>query len=340
VPDIQLIKDFFAQQPFLAYALLATLILAVVSFFSGLSRLDVLGALSPQGLFTLTLAAATAWLIQSQGSLIPIELFQSQAFLAGLSRFPLYLAALAYGPSAGILTGGLFLAFGPTGAETTMWLHVILLLELAVAGWFAISPSPRQNRFAGPLAAFLAYSLSWATAGSALLQWQSGTGSSLAAHMALHQDVLLGVAFSWLALVFVSPNLYRILFPYSRIVLSPRQTQKATLQTPVSAKPTPALSFGNDLLGLSPTRSNPSAANSSAANPALSNLTAANPSKHPVASQRPSKQLDSHPDLPTLTNRRSRQTQILPQITSLSNPKRRQAKRQLSPIALEDIRES
>ena len=136
--------------------------------------------------------------------------------LVGLSRFPLYVIALAYGPSAGLLAAGLFAAFATTGLLPG-WSEAVLALELVVLGWFALEPSPRRYRWAGPLDAAVAYLLAWATGGSALLQALSGEGMSLGAQLAYHLPGLPGVTLSMALLALVSPALYARFFPTSRI---------------------------------------------------------------------------------------------------------------------------
>lgn len=309
MPELQLILSFFQQQPFLAYALLAALILAVVSVLSGLSKLDFLGALSPQGLLTLTLSALLAWLIVSQGHIvtqfIPFEGARSDGFLAGLSRFPLYLGALAYGSSAGLFAGALFLSF-TLNESSSLWFELILLLELAVVGWFALSPSPRLSRWAGPVGAVLAYALTWATAGSAFLQWESKSGSSLAAHMVLHEGALLGLGVSCCLLLLLGPRSYEAVFKHSRIVpfLKPSVSTGASEPIVDSARdklrPTESTRVATRVRHIEPI------------NPAL--------------------------DLPSLASPHPKRTRSLAPLKPLANQAKRKPKRQLSQLPLEDLR--
>src|SRR5690606_38990748 len=90
------------------------------------------------------------------------------SLLAGLHRLPLYVVALAYGPSAGLLAAGLFSAFASSTLLPGLD-EAVLALELVVLGWLAIYPSPRSTRWAGPLNAALAYLLAWGTAGIAVM---------------------------------------------------------------------------------------------------------------------------------------------------------------------------
>lgn len=135
--------------------------------------------------------------------------------LAGLSRFPLYLIALAYGPTVGLVAAALFAGF-EASSLLPGWPEAILALELAVLGWLAIYPSPRQHRLAGPFNALLAYALAWGTAGLALLEARSGEVTA-AGVWQQHQGTAIGVAAAALLLALVPPHLYRKAFPGSRI---------------------------------------------------------------------------------------------------------------------------
>ncbi len=135
----------------------------------------------------------------------------------GLSRLPLYFITLALGPSAGLVAGILFLSLG----NLLKFPDLILLLELSVLGWFAISPSPRLFWWAGSLGVIFSYALTWAAAGSAYLQLEFQNGSSLAAHLALHQDKWFSLAVVTLVLAFVRPKLYERFLPFSHIAPEP-----------------------------------------------------------------------------------------------------------------------
>lgn len=205
---------FYQQEPFLSYTLLASILLFAVSFVSGLRRLDVISAFSPKGLFHITIAALTALTIYLLAqNYISLSSFDSKAISLGLSRLPLYIIALAYGPSAGLLVGALFLALG----NLLSFPELILLLELTVLGWFAISPSPRNFFWAGPLNILFAYLITWAAAGSAYLEWQSKLGADLHAHIALHTGLGLGASIALLFAFFLPPVIYRYIFDESHI---------------------------------------------------------------------------------------------------------------------------
>jgi len=220
---------FYQQEPFLSYTLLASILLFAVSFLSGLRRLDVISVFSPKGLFHITIAALTALTIFLLAeNYISLNSFDSKAISLGLSRLPLYIIALAYGPSAGLLVGALFLALG----NLLSFPELILLLELVVLGWFAISPSPRKFFWAGPLNILFAYLITWAAAGSAFLEWQSKLGADLNAHIALHTSLGLGSSFALLAAFFLPPIVYRRVFDESHIApketIHPEQAQRPT----------------------------------------------------------------------------------------------------------------
>lgn len=214
--NLESLLFFYEQQPFLAYALLACIILAIVSLASGLRRLDAIATFSSKGLFHITVAACLATLIYAfLPMLVPSENLSAYSFALGLARIPLYLMALAYGPTAGIIAGALFLSF--TGLSST--LDLILLLELSVLGWFAIHPSPRKYWWAGPVGSLFAYCLTWAAAGSAYLQWTAGTAAQLSSHWALHSSQLLGLVLTCVTLALFTPAVYDALFSFSRIAL-------------------------------------------------------------------------------------------------------------------------
>lgn len=214
--ELQALSGVASRDPFLLYTTLAAALLGLVSLVSGWLRADLLAVLRPRGLLSVVLAVLAAfallWLSQA---LVPAG---APGWLGarGLSRFPLYVAALAYGPSAGLLSALLFAAFAAQSSLPGLS-EAVLALELMVLGWFAISPSPRRHRWAGPLGAALAYLLTWATGGSAMLQYLTGSGTSWATQWSYHQNEALGVLASCLLLFALGPCAYQRLFPGSRI---------------------------------------------------------------------------------------------------------------------------
>lgn len=206
-----------ATDPVLLYSLAAAVLLATVSLTSGLARADVLALLNPRILVRVLGAVALAFVLRAlaeawQGEEAPALVV---ALLPGLHRFPLYLVALAYGPTSGLLSGALFAAFASStllpGAP-----EAVLGLELLVLGWLAIYPSPRATRWAGPLNAALAYLLAWGTAGIALLAF-AGATITFGSVVAEHRQLLPGLGVALVLLTLVGPGAYRHAFPRSRI---------------------------------------------------------------------------------------------------------------------------
>ena len=236
------LAPFFAtltSDPFLLYTLLAALFLALVSLVSGWAQLDFIAVFAPQGLFHVALAVLAAFaLLLLSTSLGDTTGFITRESFQSISRFPLWVLTLAYGPSAGLLAAGLFAAFA-TSTTLPGWPEAVLALELVVLGWFAMAPSPRDHRWAGPLNAFLAYILAWSTGGAALLQALSENGSSLAAHLSLHQGSL-GLLLGLLLLSLIGPGSYRRWFPGSRIKPRAKGTVDASVTEETSATPSPA----------------------------------------------------------------------------------------------------
>ncbi|HKI59187.1 MAG TPA: hypothetical protein VKA00_08235 [Trueperaceae bacterium] len=209
------------QDPVLAYCLLAAALLALVSVGTGLLRGDLAVLFRPGLLLRVVTAVVLAFALWLGAALLQRHLPAGPALeaLAGLSRFPLYLVTLAYGPGVGLVAGALFAGLQAGGGVPGLT-GAVLVLELVVLGWLAIYPSPRNRRWAGPFDAVLAYALTWGTAGLALLESRQGAVTP-AGLWAQHQHVLLGVALSALLLALVSPGAYRRAFPGSRIAPDP-----------------------------------------------------------------------------------------------------------------------
>jgi hypothetical protein len=254
------VLEVFQRDPFFVYTLAAALFLALVSLVTGWLRLDFLVLFQPRSLLHIAIAAVLAMSVSllSQTFSAPLTstvtvnatpvkasamkassstLATALLSLRGLSRLPLYLIALAYGPTAGLLAAGLFAAFA-TPSGTLSWAEAVLALELTVLGWFAIAPSPFKLRWAGPLNVLFAYFLAWATGGSAFLQYSTERATDLATHWAYHQTLLLGVGLSALSLLWVSPKMYRTLFAGSRISpeQEPEHATPATLPQTIQLK--------------------------------------------------------------------------------------------------------
>lgn len=210
-----------AGDPVLLYSLAAAALLAFVSLSSGLTRGDALALANPRILVRVLGAIAVAFVLRALAENTVLSWPAGEAptavasLLPALHRLPLYLVALAYGPTTGLLAGALFAAFASStllpGAP-----EAVLALELAVLGWLAIYPSPRSTRWAGPLNAALAYLLAWGTAGIAMLAFGGGS-VTLKSVIAEHRVMLPGLAAVLVVLVLLGPAVYRAAFPRSRI---------------------------------------------------------------------------------------------------------------------------
>jgi hypothetical protein len=201
--------------PFLGYTLLAALFLAVVSLGSGWSKLDFLAMTRPNVFFQLCLAVMAAFLF----SLLPDPALSEERLfnpIAGLSRLPLYILALAYGPSTGLTAGLFFLALINLNTLPS-WPEMILLLELLILGWLAIDPSAFRLRWAGPFNALLAYGLAWLTAGASVLEILTAQATQLKTHWLYHQPRLFDLTVLFITLTLLYPEIYRRFFSSSRI---------------------------------------------------------------------------------------------------------------------------
>jgi len=216
------LRQSLPSDPVLLYSLAAALLLAVVSLSSGLGRADAAVLRNQRILVRVLGAVALAFVLRAateswQAAALPAGV---AALLPSLHRFPLYLVALAYGPTTGLLTGVLFAAF----ASSTLLPgppEAVLALELMVLGWLAIYPSPRVTRWAGPLNGGLAYLLAWGTGGIALLAL-SGGEITLARVIGEHRALAPSLTLVLLLLALVGPRWYRVAFPHSRIEIVQR----------------------------------------------------------------------------------------------------------------------
>ncbi len=228
-PQLEPLLASAARDPVLAYSLAAALLLAAVSLFGGLSRFDWLALTNPRATLRVLGLVALSFVIAAGAEVLAASGTVAHGAILGLSRFPIYLAALAYGPTIGLLTGVLHAAFASTTPLPGLS-ELVLMLELTVLGWLAILPSPRAARIAGPVNALAAYALAWGTGGIALAA-ASGAAIDLTAVLAQHWEKLVGIALTATLLAAIGPEAYRRAFPGSRIdpalaqVRAPRRAQ-------------------------------------------------------------------------------------------------------------------
>ncbi|MFA5550417.1 MAG: hypothetical protein WDA03_02265 [Trueperaceae bacterium] len=215
------------DDPRVVYSLAAAALLALVSLFSGLGRLDFLALGRPAVLLRVGGGVAAAFLLVALTSTQLEPGSTPHALASGLARLPLYLLALGYGPSLGLLAGALFAAAPATGLYPG-WPEALLILELTVLGWLAISPSPRRRRWAGPVNLLLAHLLTLGTAGVALSVLTTEP-FTLQALLAGQLPALPGLALTMLALPLFGPAFYRDHLPGSRIgaVIAPEPRRVA-----------------------------------------------------------------------------------------------------------------
>ena len=202
--------------PALPYLLFATALLAAVAVTAGALRRDHRALRRRSTLLKLGAALAAAVLIAAathQLSFRPLSDATVWSQLGGLARLPLWLAALAYGPSVGVLIGLGYLAAtaAPVIAGAA---SPVLVVELAVLGWLSIYPSPLRHRWAGTVDAVGAYVLAWGTAGLMQL-YAGGERATWPALWNQHEGVLLGGAIAAVALLAFGPGVYRRWFPES-----------------------------------------------------------------------------------------------------------------------------
>lgn len=167
-PTLDAVWARIAADPLLGYALLAGLVLAIAAWGGGLVRGDARALLRPAPWICAALAALAGLTLVVAGE--RAEAAGLAWPLHGVRRLPLYLVALGYGPTMGLVTAALFAAVEGTRNAVT-GAEAILALELLTLGWLAIAPSPRRTRFAAPVGIVLAWTLASATAGLAALAW-------------------------------------------------------------------------------------------------------------------------------------------------------------------------
>lgn len=220
----------FSAQPLVIYPLLAAGLLVLVALLTSWLYGDLLALFRVRGMFFVSAAVASAFFIYlvSVGSGSGLE---RATFGQGLSRSPLYLLALAYGPGVGLLGGSLFvmLSYSLVAGHSLGSFEFLLLLELVVLGWLATSPSIFKVRWAAAFNIPLACLLAWATAGTALLQSGGYDARLLSVHWNYHQHALWAIYICTAALSLLSPAQCRNFFRGSSLIQAAKTIQTQTL---------------------------------------------------------------------------------------------------------------
>lgn len=208
--------------PALPYLVFATALLAAVAVVSGALRRDHQALRHGSTFVKLLAAVAAAVLLAHLTHLIATHPPTDDTLwtrLSGVYRLPLWLAALAYGPSIGMIAGlATWSAAGLHAAPVAA--SPVLVIELVVLGWLSIYPSPRRHRWAGPADALAAYVLAWGTAGLMQL-YVRGQRVSWPALVDQHEAMAFGALLAVLGLLAFGPRTYRLWFPESRLRAEP-----------------------------------------------------------------------------------------------------------------------
>ena len=256
------------SQPLLSFCFFAAVLLLLVSLSVGFLRRDFKILLSRIGLIHLAFALAMAALLlglriallglpyidpptwfpealqaffseriaalfpETQSLTASTEQLTKTWPLAGISRLPLYIFALAYGPSAGLIAGLLFAPISSIGLPA--YPELLLPLELCILGWLAIVPSSFQSRWAGSFNALLAYTLTFFSAGFAYLLWRDFPLNLDSFWRYLHPS-LGGVLLCSLLLFLFGPKFFKKSFKNSGIMF---ETIEAGLEDIVVEKQT------------------------------------------------------------------------------------------------------
>jgi len=237
-----------AGDPVVFYSACAGLLLALVSLVTGLLRGDFLVLFRPR----LALRVLGAVLL---GFLLVVAAERlggagaghwPAGLLRALARVPLYVVALAFGPSVGLFAGALFAAATAGGAFPGP-AEVLFAFELVVLGWLAIYPSPRLARWAGPFDVVMARTLTWGTGGVAWLTLRDGE-VSLAGLVESSSRWPWGLLVAALALYLVAPRWYDAAFPHSRIAPESRTALRERVSRAAGAPPAQDDLFGSERL--------------------------------------------------------------------------------------------
>lgn len=205
------------DDPILFYSACATVLLGLFALGTGLARGDFLVLTRPRSALRVLGAVIAGFLLlllaaQSVPADAPAWVVGSASAIA---RVPLYVIALAFGPSVGLAAGALFAAATAGGVFPGMS-ETLFTFELVVLGWLAIYPSPRVVRWAGPFDVIMAHVLTWGTAGTFWLTYQDGgvsLASLLSASAQWPAELLVAAGVTYL----VAPRWYTAAFPHSRV---------------------------------------------------------------------------------------------------------------------------
>lgn len=214
------LPDAIRHNPVFTYALLAALLLALVSLGTALARWDVAVLGRPRILLRVLGAVVVSFALTVLGTALGAT--TAAHAVDGVARASLAWVALAYGPGVGAVAATLAAGLQTSGTLPG-WHQVVAGLELTVVGWLAIYPSPRTHRWAGPLDVVLAHALAWGTGGLALLAARDRTVTP-AALWAQQRPELLSVLIGAAVLATVPPAAYRRVFPHGRIA-PPAETE-------------------------------------------------------------------------------------------------------------------
>ena len=220
MPSVEEIRIFLMTDIVLSITVGMSILLAVISIFSGWRRFDLAAIGNPLTLTQVGIAILLALVIrifeQSSYANFNLEFLPLKQTLLGLSYLPLIIITIALGPSIGLLSVALFLALTPPLGSFN-WLDAVLMLEFVVLGWWAIFPSSFQKRWAGSTNLLISYILVWGTAGSALFHSQGLDIRDWRVHFNYHQNYLISLLISFLFLFLLGPAFFNKFFSNSRI---------------------------------------------------------------------------------------------------------------------------
>lgn len=196
--------------PLVRAALLAAAVLAVSALTGGLARRDLVALRRPATWLAIASALVAALSLATAADRVVASTGGSVSSL-GWERIPLYLLALGYGPSIGVVAG-LLMTLTRVGPWTLGPAELTLVLELAAVGWLGLGPTPRNVRWAGPLAVGLGWTLATATLGLAV--WAAdGRPIALVPFVTAHAGALPAVAIAAMLAAAIPPRSWRRQIP-------------------------------------------------------------------------------------------------------------------------------